>query len=117
MDTRSALLEGGDSGPAIVAGQPESSLLLQAIGRQPDVSAMPPAVDQSLSHQQVEDFRSWIAAGAFWPERGQAFASVKHWAFQPLVTGPVPQAVSDWCQTEVDAFVLRALTQAGQQPR
>lgn len=117
VDTRSALLEGGDSGPAIVAGQPESSLLLQAIGRQPDVSAMPPAVDQSLSRQQVEDFRSWIAAGAFWPERGQAFASVKHWSFQPLVTGPVPQSGSDWCETEVDAFVLRALTQAGQQPR
>ena len=52
VDKRSDLLAGGDSGPAIVVGQPESSLLLQAIGRQPDVSAMPPAVEQSLSPQQ-----------------------------------------------------------------
>lgn len=117
VDKRSDLLAGGDSGPAIVVGQPESSLLLQAIGRQPDVSAMPPAVEQSLSPQQVEDFRSWIIAGAVWPERGPAFESSKHWAFQPVVTPSVPETDSDWCRTDIDAFVLRTLTDAGQRPR
>jgi hypothetical protein len=42
IDSRAGLLKGGDSGPAIVAGEPDSSLLLRAIQRDADVSAMPP---------------------------------------------------------------------------
>ena len=117
VDSGDALLEGGESGPAIIAGDPAGSLLLRAIERQADVSAMPPAVDQSLSAQQLEDFRSWILAGAVWPERVAGFESAKHWAFQPIGRSVVPASDDGWCRTDIDAFVLRTLRNAGLEPR
>ena len=116
VDSVDALLAGGDSGPAIIRGDSAGSLLFRAIARQPDVSAMPPAVDQSLSAEQVEDFRNWILAGAVWPERVADFESAKHWAFQPIGSSVGPTADSGWCRTEIDAYVLRGLRNAGLEP-
>ena len=73
VDSREALLAGGDSGPAVVPGDPEASLLVRAIARHPDVSAMPPEADKALRPGQVADFEAWIRDGAAWPERGEAF--------------------------------------------
>ncbi|MEI7701683.1 MAG: PSD1 and planctomycete cytochrome C domain-containing protein [Planctomycetia bacterium] len=107
VDSRDALLQGGESGAAIVPGNPEESLLIQAIEHRPDVSAMPPDKDQTLRPDQVADFREWIRTGAWWPEKVQKFETRLHWAFQPIGTPKVPAVENEaWCRTAVDHFVL-----------
>src|SRR5438445_468763 len=67
LDSRAGLLRGGDSGPAIVAGQPEQSLLIKAIRYQDDNLRMPPR--SKLADQHIADFAAWIKMGAPWPEK------------------------------------------------
>lgn len=62
LDTMAGRAAGGDSGPAVVAGNPDASLLLKAIRYDDDVSPMPP--DQKLPDTVVARFTEWIAAGA-----------------------------------------------------
>ena len=108
---------GGDSGPAIVPGDPVRSLLVQAIARHDDVSAMPPELDKALRPEQVAAFDRWIAAGALWPEVTAAFEVEGHWAFKP-VADPAPPPVVDeaWCQTPIDRFIRARQEEAGVAP-
>src|SRR3954470_11998011 len=43
LDSRAGLLKGGDSGPVVVAGEPEKSLLIQAVRYQTEQLQMPPS--------------------------------------------------------------------------
>ena len=106
IDSREMLLKGGESGPAIVPGDPEASLLIRAIGRQADVSAMPPEMEKALQPDQVADFVAWITAGANWPEKSAKFETANHWAFEPIrdVAPPVVRE-TDWLKTSMDAFI------------
>jgi len=115
VDSRAALIAGGDSGPALVPGQPEESPLLKAIERADDVSAMPP--DGALRADQVAAFASWIKAGAPWPEKAARFESSHHWAYEP-VRSIEPPAVRDesWVRTPIDHFVLARLEAASSAP-
>lgn len=117
VDSREALLKGGESGPAIVPGNPEESLLIQAIKHEDGVSAMPPEKDKTLRPDQIADFVTWVRAGAAWPEKTAAFEFEQHWAFEP-VRDKVPPAVQDknWPQTSVDYFVLAKQEAAGVRP-
>jgi mono/diheme cytochrome c family protein len=65
VDSRAALLGGGDSGPALVAGQPESSRVLQAIRYGGDLR-MPPK--GRLADEKIGILARWIKMGAPWPE-------------------------------------------------
>ena len=103
VDSREALLTGGDSGPAIVPGSPESSLLIKAIRRHPDVSAMPPEKEKTLRPEQVAAFENWIRAGAHWPTTTKKFESIKHWAFEPLRITEPPR--SHESENPIDAFI------------
>ncbi|MCX7411719.1 MAG: hypothetical protein NTZ32_26890 [Planctomycetales bacterium] len=94
IDSREMLLKGGESGPAIVPGKPEESLLIKAIRRQADVSAMPPEKDKALRADQVAAFVTWVKAGAVWPTQTAKFEVAKHWAFEP-VRDVAPPAVQD----------------------
>ncbi len=82
VDSRDALLNGGESGPAIVSGDAAGSLLIKAVHRADDVSAMPP--DKPLDRESVVALEQWIQGGAFWPTASAKFESEKHWAFAPL---------------------------------
>ncbi|OJW14389.1 MAG: hypothetical protein BGO49_28700 [Planctomycetales bacterium 71-10] len=120
LDARAALVEGGDSGPAVVPGDPEESLLMQAVRRE-DGLEMPP--DGPLAPEQVEALGRWIAAGAAWPaDSGPAVESRKdvwarHWAFQPIARpGPPTPREPSRVRTPVDAFVLAKLDAAGLAP-
>ena len=106
IDSRETLLKGGDSGPAIVPGKPEESLLIRAIQRQADVSAMPPEKDKALRADQVADFVAWIKAGAVWPAKSAKFEAAKHWAFEPI-RDVAPPRVHDkaWVKTSIDSFI------------
>jgi Protein of unknown function (DUF1553)/Protein of unknown function (DUF1549)/Planctomycete cytochrome C len=127
VDTRTALLDGGDSGPAIVPGQPDQSLLIEAIRYgNPDLR-MPPKGNQ-LPAAVVADFVEWIQRGAPFPAAttpaappkatSPAYAPSKdHWSFKPVVapTVPVPKH-PEWCLNAVDNFILTDLEKAGLQP-
>src|SRR5207245_1794419 len=62
LDTRDGLLKGGDTGPAIVAGKPEASLLLKAVRYTDETLKMPPKA--KLPASAVADLEKWIAIGA-----------------------------------------------------
>lgn len=120
VDDRNGLLTGGDSGPAVVAGDPSASVLLQRIVHSDPKKIMPKEGDK-LSAAQIADLTTWIQDGAVWPrERIPASLTApnpemealkkKHWAWQPLTQPAVP-AVKDaqWPEGDVDRFVLAKL--------
>lgn len=84
VDARAALLRGGDSGPALVPGKPEQSLLLKALRHiDPEVRMPPPKSGKTLPAGAAEDVEAWIRAGAPYPG-GVETNTAPHWAFQPL---------------------------------
>src|SRR5437867_1955062 len=65
LDSRAALLKGGESGPALIPGRPEQSRLIEAVGyKNPDLQ-MPPKA--RLPETAVADLAAWIKMGAPWP--------------------------------------------------
>ncbi|WZP00306.1 PSD1 and planctomycete cytochrome C domain-containing protein [Isosphaeraceae bacterium EP7] len=120
LDTRQAFMNGGDSGPAVIGGQPDESLLLEAVRHEGDLK-MPPG--RKLSAEQIASLERWVAAGAKWPadltpvvdRRKDAWAA--HWAFQPITDPPIPRPKdTGWCRTPVDAFVKATLEAKGLAP-
>ncbi|MEZ6139272.1 MAG: PSD1 and planctomycete cytochrome C domain-containing protein [Zavarzinella sp.] len=74
LDMRSlaTLLKGGDSGPALIAGKSQESLIYKAaIRTDHEVSAMPPKENDRLSKLELETLQQWIDAGAPWPDAAQ----------------------------------------------
>ena len=112
LDSGPALLAGGDSGPAIVPGQPEKSLLIRAIRQQDEDLKMPPK--GKLSDKQVADFILWIKQGAHYPDPIEAvkkkLRDPNHWSFQTPVDPP-PPVIRDtsWPTSVVDLFILSKL--------
>ncbi|MEE3373207.1 MAG: DUF1553 domain-containing protein [Planctomycetota bacterium] len=101
LDSPSGWRRGGDSGPAVVAGQPAESLLISAL--EYEAFKMPP--DGRLPEAVVADFRVWIEAGAVVPpgfgdqvSTSAVAAEIDwdtardFWAFQPLTNRPVSAA-------------------------
>ena len=103
VDSRDSLLKGGDSGPAIVPGSPETSLLVKAIQRHNDFSAMPPDSDKALRQDQIAAFEKWIRDGAYWPEGIMSFESTQHWAFEPVQAVEPPLQFP--AENAIDAFI------------
>jgi mono/diheme cytochrome c family protein len=117
LDSREAMLKGGDSGPAIVPGKPDESELLLRVTEQDDDLRMPPAESSpALSAEQVAVLRRWIADGAAWPAAvvqapdARELARKNHWAFQPIVRPEVPAVAGrDDIENPIDRFVLAKL--------
>ncbi len=119
LDSRARMLQGGESGPAIVPGKPEGSLLIEAIRR--ESFEMPP--DEELADEQIEILTQWIRRGAFWPEEinqeelDWQRSIDDHWAFQAIADPPVPEVEQvDWPRNTIDHFVLARLEAAGLSP-
>src|SRR5262249_14416568 len=64
VDSRAALLRGGDHGPAIVPGKPEQSFLLRVPRHEADVKIPP---KEKLPARQIADLAAWVKMGAPWP--------------------------------------------------
>jgi hypothetical protein len=118
LDSRAALLAGGDSGPAIVPGEADAGELLARIATTDDDLRMPPPDSGApLSAADVAAIRQWVALGAPWPASPAAVdhgaARRHHWAFQPVAM-PTPPAVVDarGVRNPVDVFVRHALDEA-----
>ena len=100
LDSRDAVLKGGDTGPALVAGDAAKSLLFKAIKRDDPETAMPPKGKAApLSAEQVADFEAWIKMGAPDPRTGAVTKAVidtllekgkTHWAFQAPKAAQIP---------------------------
>lgn len=124
LDTREAWMHGGNSGPVIVPGKPDDSLLISAVRYQDEDLQMPPK-GEKLSDAQIADLTEWVRRGAPDPRTLVAKGSSStyggvgkaHWAFQPLKKPAIP-AVSNpaWVRTPVDAFVLAKLDANGMTP-
>ncbi|WP_164100814.1 PSD1 and planctomycete cytochrome C domain-containing protein [Candidatus Laterigemmans baculatus] len=122
LDSLEAMLKGGDSGPAVVAGEVAESLLVEAVRY--ESFEMPPSAP--LPEEDVARFVDWIAAGAVWPEHGEAVREVsgvisesdrQWWAFQPLRRPEVPAPEEDsWSRTEIDRFIYDRLVSEGIEP-
>ena len=121
LDSKAGVLAGGESGPALVPGKPERSLLIDAIRH--ESLEMPP--NERLSKQIIGDFVKWIEIGAPDPRDGRKFdlravdlqAGRKHWAFRPLSDSALPKVRGeDWIRTSVDRFVLAKLQQQHMTP-
>lgn len=127
LDSAEALLAGGDSGPAIVRGDPEKSLLIEAVRYANQDLQMPPK-GKKLSDPQIAALTEWVKLGAPWPQRAstktvRARGAIteddrKWWAFQPVQKYIVPQSSEDnhWSRNEIDRFVLDKLLAEGLTP-
>lgn len=119
VDSRAALLHGGDHGPAIVPGKADDSRLVGAIRRQGDFQ-MPP--EEPLRADQIEAIEQWIDRGAAWPEvpsqnNSRANLLRSHWAFQPITRPAIPDVTEPlWVRNPIDAFVLARLEQVSLSP-
>ena len=114
LDTRAAILKGGESGPALVSGKPNESLIIQALRWENDLE-MPPK--EPLAENVIYDFVKWIKMGAPDPRTGKTteLAGKKYeegslWSFAP-VKNPTPPATAQgkWVRDPVDHFVLARL--------
>lgn len=117
LDAPEALLKGGDSGPALVPGDADASLLIKAVRYTDEDLRMPPK-DKKLSAEQIALLETWVKMGAPLPPTGDAaklmtdvgVARAKHWAFQPVQKPALPKVKkSRWAQTPVDNFILAKL--------
>lgn len=126
VDHGSFLLSGGDSGPALIAGEVDDSLLIEAVRF--ESYEMPPS--GKLSDEDIGALEKWVADGAYWPEEplpegaeGEVDSfdlddrRENHWAWQP-VRDSTPPAVSnpEWTRDSIDRFILAGLEDAGLSP-
>ena len=138
VDTREALLKGGESGPAIVPGDLDSSLLIRAVRYHDADYEMPPA--GKLSDADIATLEKWVAMGApdprsesapgdpaaradspgtahRWTDAEIASARENHWSYQPVENPALPPLTADgWARTPIDALLFAAMTEHGLTP-
>jgi mono/diheme cytochrome c family protein len=120
LATAEGMFSGGDSGPAVVAGDADGSLLVEMIsGEEPEM----PKDAVALSADEVAVIRQWIAEGAHWPDdwvvEEPAVTDVDWWSLRPVDRPTIPAvAAADrpWMRTPIDAFVFAELRRNGLSP-
>ncbi len=134
LDSREAILTGGDSGPAAVVGDVEKSLIVQAIRFDNENVQMPPA--GKLPEAEIAVLTEWVRRGFPFPAASAKKASrraidiaegKKHWAFQPLsvarlsesglsVPRPDSEIQATGRRTRIDDFIHAAQRKHGLSP-
>jgi len=131
LDSREGWVKGGESGPAVVPGKPDDSLLIRGVRQWDKDFTMPP--DSRLSAQQIADLEEWVKRGAPDPRtavpplaaspapkttyavdmaKGRA-----HWSFQPVKVAAIPKVrAPSWTYNAVDFFTLARMEKAGVKP-
>lgn len=124
LDSRQAMLRGGDSGPSIVPGRPDESLLIETVRYANVDLQMPPK--NPLDEQQVADLEEWVRRGAPWPDEPAPAAGGNreqfdlearrdsHWCWQPVARVKPPTVEDeDWPLDPIDRFILAKLEEVG----
>jgi Protein of unknown function (DUF1553)/Protein of unknown function (DUF1549)/Planctomycete cytochrome C len=118
LDSREAVLKGGDSGPVIVPGNSEKSLLIKAVSYVDPELQMPPK--HKLAPEEIALLQQWIGMGAPDPRTNNAITRVTskpHWAFLPISDPAIPTVKNwRWVNNAIDYFVLAKLESNGLQP-
>ena len=125
LDSREAILTGGESGAAIVAGNSVDSLLLQAVRY--ESLEMPPG--NKLPDESISVLEAWVRRGAPWPdakagavamkraERGFSDEERAWWALQPVKLVAPPLDTNDhWSRNEIDRFIHAGLAKENLRP-
>jgi hypothetical protein len=126
LDSLGAMLQGGESGPSLVPGKPDESLLIEAIRYQS--FEMPPM--KPLPESEIAILTNWVSKGALWP--GSEFTSAKSrsqfdnedrswWAIQPIRECVIPSAnigtkSGNWARNHIDHFLLDRMQSPGLTP-
>lgn len=118
VDSRAAIVRGGETGEAIVPGKPDESRLIGAVKY--EELEMPP--DRRLDDQDVETLVEWVRSGAPWPNSGDVVLKPRqhgrqitdedrqYWAFKPISRPPLPDVQhGGWVRTPVDRLILASL--------
>ncbi len=128
IDSRKGLLVGGKSGPAIVPGNPEESLLIRAV--QQDTPLKMP-LGGKLTNEEIADLTMWVKMGAPWTDTSRPTSPPaqngnyhitseqrEFWAFKPLQKPPLPQIVENSSATKspIDRFIVSKLEACGLRP-
>jgi mono/diheme cytochrome c family protein len=113
LDARAGWQSGGEHGPAVTPGRPETSLLIKAIRYTDKELQMPPPDEGGqLTDRQIADLETWVRLGAPDPRSGgpsaprDRSAARSHWAFQPIRRPVVPAG-----QHPIDCFVDQQLAE------
>jgi hypothetical protein len=125
LDSREAVRKGGETGPGVIPGDPDASLVVQALRY--ENFEMPPK--GKLPAEVIAHFEQWIKLGAMDPREGSGAAAIapppqidfaaarQFWSLkppQPHVPPPVNDAT--WPRRPLDSFVLNRLDAAGLTP-
>jgi hypothetical protein len=127
MDQRAMFFQGGQSGPLVVPGKPEESLLLKVVGYASNLK-MPPS--GKMNPEQIEVLAEWVRMGAPWPEEKAAEVdpgaalqtkakqeALKHWAWKPVQKAEPPSTKSAvWSDHSIDRFILAKLEEKKLKP-
>jgi hypothetical protein len=107
LDVRRRAMQGGDTGPAIIARSAARGELIARVTSSDVAERMPPA-GKPLTDQQIALIRQWIDAGADWPDALAGTETVgNHWAFRPVKRPDIPAvAAKNLVRNPIDAFVL-----------
>jgi hypothetical protein len=128
LDSREAMLSGGDSGPALAPGQPEKSRLIEAVTYKNADLQMPPR--GKLPEAAIADLTTWVKKGAPWPKQSSSVQGAvaraafdlderkrTHWAWRPICPHNPPSVRKViWPRDPIDRFVLAKLEDKGLSP-
>lgn len=115
LDWKSGWVLGGKRGPALVPGEPETSLLIRAVQHRDPQLKMPA---EKLSEKEIQTLIEWVRTGAYDPRiaRPQATDPRDWWSLRPLQATQVPHATSISSasrQNPIDAFIEAKLGEQG----
>jgi len=130
LTTLRGMLQGGDSGPALMPGNLNKSLIVEAVRYRNENMSMPPK--KPLKPNEVKVIEEWVSMGAPWPgfegeivlqatDEGEPYDWDKfrkeHWSFKPVLKKDAPKVRQfDWPRGDLDRFVLARLEEAGLKP-
>ncbi|MEM6470394.1 MAG: DUF1553 domain-containing protein, partial [Planctomycetota bacterium] len=122
LDRFDHLMSGGDSGPVVVPGRPDESILIEAVRY--EGYEMPPG--EQLSDEQIDVLVRWVEMGVPWPgqdpnrpvRKRELFdeSDRSWWAIQPIQEPAIPSPPSDAQSNEIDAFLNVKMLEAGLVP-
>ncbi|MEZ6055822.1 MAG: DUF1553 domain-containing protein [Planctomycetaceae bacterium] len=118
LSTQAGALRGGESGPAVVPGKLETSVLWHRVRE----GEMPPG--KGLDPEERRSLKEWIEQGSPWSidtldplvHGGKYRAGSDWWSLQPVRESVVPASNSGWTRNEIDRFVEAKLVSHGLQP-
>ncbi|HBV64887.1 MAG TPA: hypothetical protein DEF45_17905 [Rhodopirellula sp.] len=128
LDSKWGWMTGGESGPAIIPGNLDDSLVIDAVRYEEDkVTAMPPR--SKLSDKEIEILEKWVQMGAPDPRTSKKPVTTEtkevdfqkrfneHWSWRPITKPELPWVGDgEWPRSDLDRFILHKIEAAGLKP-